>query len=187
MKANKEAKLHLSKVALSVVTELEGTLLVTKLSLFKVIGNFLSLLSLWSSVLKGYIYNSPLCLLEVLCRASLLITWAMVVLSRIFQALLSYLKDGYFKYIFSLEEIIFPPVLHVRFPTDFGFTSVKITELSYFRLDIVFPLWRNSFPLQKRLAPLVVLASSRASYNFPWKQNHTKSSTSVRKLFFLIC
>lgn len=27
MKANKEAKLHLSKVALSVVTELEGTLL----------------------------------------------------------------------------------------------------------------------------------------------------------------
>lgn len=30
MKANKEAKLHLSKVALSVVTELEGTLLVTK-------------------------------------------------------------------------------------------------------------------------------------------------------------
>lgn len=46
MKANKEAKLHLSKVDLSVVTELEGTLLVTKLSLFKVIGNFLSLLSL---------------------------------------------------------------------------------------------------------------------------------------------
>lgn len=27
MKANKEAKLHLSKVALSAVTELEGTLL----------------------------------------------------------------------------------------------------------------------------------------------------------------
>lgn len=65
----------------------------------------------------------------------------MVVLSRIFQALLSYLKDGYFKYVFLLEQIIFPPVLHIRFPTDLGFTtSVKITELSYFRPDIIFPL-----------------------------------------------
>lgn len=43
MKANKEAKLYLSKVALSVVTELEGTLLgywiQLKLNLFKVTGN----------------------------------------------------------------------------------------------------------------------------------------------------
>lgn len=148
-----------------------------------------SFLSLWSSILKGYIYNTPLCLLEVLCRASLHIPRATVMLSRIFQALLrSYLRDGYFKYVFLLEQIIFPPVLHVRFPTDFGFaTSIKITELSYFRPEIIFPLWRNSFPLQKRLVPLVVLASNRASCNFPWKQSHTKSSTSVRKLSLLIC
>lgn len=98
------------------------------------------------------------------------------------------MKGSYFKYVFLLDEIIFPPVLHARFPTDFWLHYFcKDNRIEYFRLEIILPLFSNSFPLQKRLGLVVVLASSHASCNFSWKHNHRKAPTSAKKLSLLIC
>lgn len=63
-------------------------------------------------------------------------------------ALLRSLKDSYFKHIFLLDQTIFPPVLHARFPTDFGFyASGKTTEFSILGWKSF--LFSNSLPLKK--------------------------------------